>query len=106
MEHMFHTMKYIFHTLEYIFQTLEQNFYHRENTFIALSYNNLSTMFQKTQNKGMFNNQHDIIYGTPFRDVKPVTKSQETLKKVKVCGMLKPIVLFMVNRIQSREKEQ
>lgn len=42
----------------------------------------------------------------PFRDAKLVTKSQETLKKVKVCGMLKPIVLFMVNRIQSREKEQ
>lgn len=42
----------------------------------------------------------------PFRDAKPVTKSQETLKKVKVCDMLKPTVFFIVNRIQSREKEQ
>ena len=51
---MFHTMKYMFHDLEYIFQTLKQNFHHREKTFIALSYNNLSTMFQKSINIGVF----------------------------------------------------
>ena len=48
LEYMFHALKYMFHYLKYMFQTLEQNFHHRENTFIALSYNNLSTMFQKS----------------------------------------------------------
>ena len=47
LEHMFHALEYVFHYLKYMFQTLEQKFRHRENTFIALSYNNLSTMFQK-----------------------------------------------------------
>ena len=46
LKHMFHCLEYIFHTLEYMFQTLKQNFYHREKTFIALSCNNLSTVFQ------------------------------------------------------------
>ena len=40
--------------LEYMFQLLKQNFYHREKTFIALSYNNLSTVFQKCINYALF----------------------------------------------------
>ena len=50
MEYMFQHLKYIFQQLEYMRQRLEQNFYHREKTFIALSCNNLSTMFQKSIN--------------------------------------------------------
>ena len=47
LERMFHCLECMFHCLKYTFQTLEQKLYHREKTFIALSYNNLSTMFQK-----------------------------------------------------------
>ena len=50
MEYMFHALEYIFHCLKYMFQTLKQKLYHWEKTFIALSCNNLSTMFQKSIN--------------------------------------------------------
>ena len=54
MEHMFQHLEYIFQRLKYMFQLLKQNFYHREKTFIALSCNNLSTMFQKSINYALF----------------------------------------------------
>ena len=46
MEHMFQHLEYIFQRLKYMFQPLKQKFYKEEKTFIALSCNNLSTMFQ------------------------------------------------------------
>ena len=61
LEHIFHYLKHVFHTLKYIFQTLEQNFYHRENTFIALSYNNLSTMFQQCINYALFHSPWNAL---------------------------------------------
>ena len=50
----FHSLERTFQALEYTFQTLEQNLHHREKTFIALSCNNLSTMFQKSINEALF----------------------------------------------------
>ena len=47
-------MKRTFHRLERMFHQLEHNIHHREKTFIALSYNNLSTMFQKSINYALF----------------------------------------------------
>ena len=41
------TVKSLFQPLERMFHLLEQNFCKEENTFITLSYNNLSTMCQK-----------------------------------------------------------
>ena len=54
MEHMFQHLEYIFQRLEYMFQQLKQNFHHRERTFIALCYNNLSTAFQLCCNNALF----------------------------------------------------
>ena len=48
----FHGLERTFQTLEYTFQTLEQRLLHREKTFIALCYNNLSTMFQHLYKNG------------------------------------------------------
>ena len=50
LEHTFHQLERMFHRLECTFHRLERKLHHRENTFIALSYNNLSTMFQKCIN--------------------------------------------------------
>ena len=47
LEHTFHSLERMFHYLECTFHLLEHNIHHREKTFIALCYNNLSTMFQK-----------------------------------------------------------
>jgi len=54
MEHMFQHLEYIFQLLKYMFQQLKQNFHHREKTFIALCYNNLSTAFQLCSNTAFF----------------------------------------------------
>ena len=62
MEHMFQHLEYIFQRLKYMFQQLKQNFYHREKTFIALSCNNLSTMFQDCSNSAAF-----CALNLPFR---------------------------------------
>ena len=48
----FHGLEHTFQALEYTFQTLEQNLLHRERTFLPLSYNNLSTMFQHLYKNG------------------------------------------------------
>ena len=81
LKHMFHALEYVFHCLEYMFQTLEQKLCHREKTFTALFRNNLSTMFQKTQNKGMLKNQHDIIYRTPLNGSKTCYKITRDIKE-------------------------
>gem|GEM_PF-3405736 len=52
---MFQHLEYIFQRLKYMFQLLKQNFFHREKTFIALSCNNLSTMFRKSRSYAMKN---------------------------------------------------
>ena len=57
LEHMFQHLEYIFQWLKYMFQLLKQNFYHREKTFIALSYKNLSTMFRKSRSYAMKNGE-------------------------------------------------
>ena len=54
MEYMFQHLEYIFQQPEYMFQQLKQNFHHRERTFIALCYNNLSTAFQLCSNTAFF----------------------------------------------------
>ena len=66
LKHMFHCLEYIFHTLEYMFQTLKQNFYHREKTFIALSCNNLSTVFQKCINYALFHGPWNVQNGNIY----------------------------------------
>ncbi len=38
-------------------------------------------MFQKTQNKGMFKNQHDIIYRTPLNGSKTCYKITRDIKE-------------------------
>ena len=60
LEHMFQHLEYIFQRLKYMFQLLKQNFYHREKTFIALSYKNLSTMFRKSNNYAMKNGENTL----------------------------------------------
>ena len=47
LERTFHRLERTFHRLERTFHPLEHNFCHREKTFSPLSYNKLSTMFQK-----------------------------------------------------------
>ena len=47
LERTFHRLERPFHRLERTFHPLEHNFCHREKTFSPLSYNKLSTMFQK-----------------------------------------------------------
>ena len=47
LERMFHLLECTFHPMKCRFHQLEHNFCKEENTFITLSYNNLSTMFQK-----------------------------------------------------------
>ena len=47
LERTFHLLECTFHRLERMFHQLEHNFCKEENTFITLSYNNLSTMCQK-----------------------------------------------------------
>ena len=47
LERTFHLLECTFHRLERMFHLLEHNFCKEENTFITLSYNNLSTMCQE-----------------------------------------------------------
>ena len=44
---MFQGLERMFHRLECTFHQMKQTIHHREKTFIALLYNNLSTMFQE-----------------------------------------------------------
>ena len=43
----FQPLERMFHRLECTFHQMKQTIHHREKTFIALLYNNLSTMFQE-----------------------------------------------------------
>ena len=47
LERTFQPLERMFHRLECTFHQLEHNFHRRGKTFIALLYNNLSTMFQE-----------------------------------------------------------
>ena len=47
LERTFQPLERMFHRLECTFHQMKQTIHHREKTFIALLYNNLSTMFQK-----------------------------------------------------------
>ena len=66
MERMFHQLERTFHRLECTFHRLERKLHHRENTFIALCYNNLSTMFQLCCNNVFF-----WTYKPPFSEGVP-----------------------------------
>ena len=52
LERTFHQLERVFHRLECTFHRLEQKNHHREKTFIALSYKNLSTIIPKCCNIG------------------------------------------------------
>ena len=54
LERTFHRLERVFHRLKCTFHQLEHKFHHREKTFIALCYNNLSTMFQQCCNIALF----------------------------------------------------
>ena len=54
LERTFHRLERMFHRLKCTFHQLEHKFHHREKTFIALCYNNLSTMFQQCCNVVLF----------------------------------------------------
>ena len=54
LERTFHRLERVFHRLKCTFHQLEHKFHHREKTFIALCYNNLSTMFQQYYNIVLF----------------------------------------------------
>ena len=52
LERTFHQLERVFHRLECTFHRLEHKLHHRENTLIALSYKNLSTIIPKCYNIG------------------------------------------------------
>ena len=64
LERTFHQLERTFHRLECTFHRLEHKLHHRENTFIALSHNNLSIIFPICCNTGNKNGFYDTEYHT------------------------------------------
>ena len=64
LERTFHQLERMFHRLECTFHRLEHKLHHRENTFIALSHNNLSIIFPICCNTGNKNGFYNTEYHT------------------------------------------
>ena len=84
LERTFHQLERVFHRLECTFHRLEHKLHHRENTFIALSYKNLSTIINSLAKDLETNIQiGTMIFRNKLEEFKPIKENELSMY---VCG--------------------